>query len=53
VARTLIETLGEVAGKPIRADTHEGALKAFEKLGFKVLKEYMEDGIRWYLIEKD
>jgi hypothetical protein len=42
-----------MAGGPIRADTHAGALKAFQKLNFKVLKEYTEDGIKWYLIEKD
>jgi len=53
VAKTLIETLEGLAGKPIRADTHEGALKAFQKMGFKVLKEYTEDGIRWFLVEKD
>jgi len=53
VAKKLISTLEEMAGGPIRADTHAGALKAFQKLNFKVLKEYTEDGIKWYLIEKD
>ncbi|RUM45667.1 MAG: hypothetical protein DSY35_00445 [Desulfurobacterium sp.] len=53
VARKLIGTLEKMAGGPIRADTHAGALKAFQKLNFKVLKEYLEDGIKWYLIEKD
>jgi GNAT superfamily N-acetyltransferase len=53
VARRLIESLEKIAGKPIRADTHEKALPAFKKLGFKVLKEYTEDGIRWFLVEKD
>jgi GNAT superfamily N-acetyltransferase len=53
VAKTLIETLEKLAGKPIRANTHQGALKAFQKMGFRVLKEYTEDGIKWYLIEKD
>jgi len=53
VAKKLIETLEKMAGGPIRADTHEGALKAFQKMGFKVLKEYLEDGIKWYLIERD
>jgi len=53
IAKKLIETLERLAGGPIRADTHEGALKAFQKMGFKVLKEYFEDGIRWYLIEKE
>jgi hypothetical protein len=49
----MIETLEKIAGGPIRADTHEGALKAFQKIGFKVLKDYYEDNIHWYLIEKD
>jgi len=53
VAKRLIEELERLAGKPVRADTHEGALKAFEKLGFKVLKDYWEDGVHWFLIEKD
>ena len=53
IARRMIETLEKLAGKPIRADTHEGALKAFKKLDFKVIKEYLEDGIRWYLVERD
>ena len=53
VAKKLIETLENLAGGPIRADTHKGALKAFQKMGFKVLKEYLEDGIKWFLIEKD
>ncbi|RTZ68645.1 MAG: hypothetical protein DSZ30_03945 [Aquificaceae bacterium] len=53
VARMLIETLEKLAGKPVRADTHEKALPAFRKLGFKVLKEYTEDGIRWFLVERD
>ena len=52
IAKKLIETLERLAGGPIRADAHEGALKAFQKMGFKVLKEYFEDGIRWFLIEK-
>lgn len=53
VAKKMIETLEKIAGGPIRADTHEGALKAFQKMGFKVLKDYYEDNIHWYLIEKD
>lgn len=53
VARKLVETLEKLAGKPIRADTHEKAIPAFRKLGFKVLKEYSEDGIRWFLVERD
>jgi len=53
VARKLIEKLEEISGKPVRADTHAGALKAFQKLGFKVLKDYWEDGVHWFLIEKD
>jgi GNAT superfamily N-acetyltransferase len=53
VAKKLIATLEDMAGGPIRADTHAGALKAFERLNFKVLKEYKEDGIKWYLVEKD
>ncbi len=53
VARKLIQTLEKWAGGPIRADTHDGALEAFKKMGFKVLKEYLEDGIKWYLIEKE
>ena len=53
MARRLIESLEKMAGKPIRADTHEKALPAFKRLGFKVLKEYTEDGIRWFLVEKD
>lgn len=52
VARELLKTLEELAGAPVRADTHAGALSAFKKLGFKVLKEYSEDGIKWYLVEK-
>jgi len=47
VAKKLISTLEKMAGGPA------GALKAFQKLNFKVLKEYLEDGIKWYLIEKD
>ena len=53
VAKKLIETLEKLAGKPIRADTHEKALYAFKRMGFNVLKEYTEDGIRWFLVEKD
>lgn len=53
VAKKLIAALEELAGKPIRADTHKGALEAFKKMGFKVLKDYVEDGINWYLIEKE
>ena len=53
VAKMLIETLEKLAGKPIRADTHEKALPVFKRLGFKVLKEYTEDGIRWFLVERD
>jgi len=53
VARRLVEELERLAGGPIRADTHEGALEAFRRLGFRVLKEYFEDGIRWFLVEKD
>ena len=30
IARRMIETLEKLAGKPIRADTHEGALKALK-----------------------
>jgi len=53
IAKMMIEALEKMAGGPIRADTHEGALKAFQKMGFKVLKDYYEDGIHWFLIEKD
>ena len=53
VAKKMLEVLENLAGGPIRADTHEGALKAFQKMGFKILKDYYEDGIHWFLIEKD
>jgi len=53
VAKKMLEVLENLARGPIRADTHEGALKAFQKMGFKILKDYYEDGIHWFLIEKD
>ena len=53
VAKKLIRELEKLAKGPIRADTHEGALKAFQKMGFKVLKDYWEDGVHWFLIERD
>jgi len=53
IGKTLIDTLEKTAGGPIRADTHERAVEAFKKMGFKVLKDYLEDNIKWYLVERD
>ena len=53
VGKELIAFLEKIAGGPVRADTHDGAVEAFKRMGFRVLKDYLEDNIRWYLVEKD
>jgi GNAT superfamily N-acetyltransferase len=50
VAKSLICNLSRLSPPPFKADTHEGALKAFVKLGFKPVAEYTEDGVKWFTV---
>jgi GNAT superfamily N-acetyltransferase len=48
IGRALVEKLRELAGGPIVTDTHSGAKPFFERLGFRSVKTYEEDGVVWH-----
>ncbi len=52
IGKALVEELERLAGKPIKTDTHDGAKGFFERLGFKELRTYEEDGVRWHTMVK-
>ena len=51
LGKALVRAFAALTPSPYRADVHHGALESFKRWGFKELSSYLEDGVRWHLVE--
>ncbi|WP_456435422.1 N-acetyltransferase family protein [Thermovibrio ammonificans] len=52
VGRALVDEVEKLAGGPLVAETHEGAVEALKSWGFTVEGGYEEDGIKWFVVKR-
>jgi GNAT superfamily N-acetyltransferase len=53
LGRFLLNAFTSLASFPIKADVCSKSLPFFLKEGFKAVREYFEDGVKWYEVEKE